>query len=315
MARHGGSSYRSIKTGAVNRILVTGAAGFAGSVIAAELTDRGHNVTRTRRPRPGVSAASGGESSTWVDIDLADEASFAELPQTFDVVVHAAVTLPHPGVTTDKMIADNIIATRNLINFARDSQVQKFIYLSSVSVHGTIISARVDEHTPIMNPEPYGYTKRAGELLLAEPAAALPSISLRLPGIVGSGANTNWLTAAAATLAAGRDLNIRNPDAPFNNAVHVHDLAAYCAHLVDAALDGHTAIPLGSEGMMTIQDIAGVLKARLGGGTINVVSDEKSPFTIDDSLARRSFGYVSMTIAEVVTKVADAALAYWKTIP
>ena len=81
-----------------------------------------------------------------------------------------------------------------------------------------------------------GITKLIGEKLLEESAGALPSLSIRLPAVIGRGSKRNWPSEALRKLKAGEPLDYFNPDAPFNNVVHERDLAA----LVTAALRART---------------------------------------------------------------------------
>ena len=92
--------------------------------------------------------------------------------------------------------------------------------------------ARADGSRAVVNVDAYGLTKLLGEKLLQESAGALPSLSIRLPAVIGRGSKRNWPSEALRKLKAGEPLDYFNPDAPFNNVVHERDVAA----LVGAAL-------------------------------------------------------------------------------
>src|SRR5207248_1320682 len=92
----------------------------------------------------------------------------------------------------------------------------------------------VDETTPITDPDIYGLTKLIGEKLVGDPTATFRSIAIRLPGVVGPGSVRNWLTNVVAAAKEGREIDIYNPTASFNNAIHVADLARFVANLLHA---------------------------------------------------------------------------------
>jgi hypothetical protein len=66
------------------------------------------------------------------------------------------------------------------------------------------------ESTPLRDPDAYGMTKRLGELMLAERAPGLSGLAMRLPGVVGPGAQRNWLAVAAGKIKRGEKLRAFN---------------------------------------------------------------------------------------------------------
>jgi nucleoside-diphosphate-sugar epimerase len=242
-------------------ILVTGAGGFSGSHVAVALRDRGYDVVAVagRRGKGRLEGVIGHPSRfTIVCGDLADDGF--ELPQGVQAVVHAAATSPAPGVTDADMVRDNVVATRRLLAQAETAGVTTFIYLSSLSIHGEVTGTELDETTPIVNPDTYGLTKLLGERMLAALAPKMRGLAIRLPGVLGRDSVRNWLTEVLAAARDGRDITVFNAAAPFNNAAHVDDLAAFVAHAIaDQSWRGFAAVPVGAGGMTSVGEAVAIL--------------------------------------------------------
>lgn len=260
------------------RVLVTGAAGFSGRAIARWLRAEGHDVIAHHRTSPLADDLSDGE--TW----QADLAGDDPLPERLDAIVHTAATSPPTGaadaVPVARLIRDNAVATARLA--AADTGV--FVYLSSLSIHGTITDTTVTPDTPIVNPDAYGLSKLLGEHAVAERGGS--ALAIRLPAVIGGGAARNWPVQVLAKIRAGETVRIFNADAAFNNVVHVQDVAAFAAHILTAPPSGFAAVPVASRGPVRVRDVPTRLAQGAGvDATVEEGSAEKASFTIDIAAA------------------------------
>lgn len=269
-------------------VLITGAGGRAGSAIAERLAAAGHTVNAQTRAKDG---------------DLSISAFVAPGTKT---VIHCAAELPGPKSSAAGIARNNVTATRNLIEAALTAGAERFLFFSAISVYGQVNENMVTEATPITNPDAYGASKLLGEQMLAEVAEQLPSISLRLPAIVGAGDQPNWLSRTVDKLRAGKPVHFINPDNPFNNAVHIDDLADFIINLLGQPLRGAHVINLAGVDTISVGEMVAVLKVELGSSSevTSEVRPEQPGFTIDCSLAREKFGWKPMSMAALLARLA-----------
>jgi len=284
-------------------VVVTGAAGFSGAHIVRALLGRGHTVTAViRSTRPQDLAGAQGHLAV-LSGDLAGEIA---LPSKADAVVHAAARSPAPGVTDEQMMRDNVRATERLVAYAKRADVRTFVFLSSLSVHGRIEASVVDENTPSLQPDVYGQTKRQCEELIASANRNFRSLAIRLPGVIGRNSVRNWLTGLLATAREGREITVYNPDAKYNNAVHVSDLAAFVPSLLEQTWAGADALPIGAAGETTVIEAARLIAEAFGGRSpIRISGAAKSPFTISSARARERYGYKPMDIHAMLCRFVE----------
>jgi nucleoside-diphosphate-sugar epimerase len=283
-------------------VFVTGAGGFSGSQLTLALLARGMRVTAHvgsgtgRLPEDAVQRG----DLRIVRGDLGQGVDFAE---PVDAVVHAAARSAWTGVSVDDMVRDNVMATRALIAAARRAGVATFILFSSLSVHGRITVPEVDEHTPIVDPDAYGISKRLCELMLEEATGDMRAVALRLPGVLGPGSVRNWLTMSLRRARAGEPVTVFDPVAEFNHAVHVADLARFTAQLVAGDWQGFAAMPLGAAGMTTAGAVARRLAAAGAPEAAVVVGGAPRPgYVISSALAQSRFGYAPMDIMTMLER-------------
>jgi UDP-glucose 4-epimerase len=285
-------------------ILVTGAGGFSGSHIAAALLSRGHHVTAAiGRSRERLDALAGGHED--LAVVTGNLAAGLAPSGRIEAIVHAAARSPAPGVTDADMEEANVAGTAQVVACARRSGAATVVYLSSLSVYGAIEGPVVDEATPFRSPDVYGATKYRGEeLLRAEPA--LRSLSIRLPGVIGPRSVRNWLTGVLAKAKAGQDIHFYNADSPFNNAIHVEDLAHLVVHAIERNdWSGHHAVTVGAAGMTTVRRAVAIVTGGIGSRSRLIAENSsRHRFTISSERAIREFGYAPMDIEAMLTRFA-----------
>ena len=293
-------------------VLLTGVTSFIGRHLAAHLHQSGIKIIATyRTANPGLLDALAGRCPDMrtIQLDLHDEVGFDKLPPTIDAVVHVAGAAP-PTATLDDMLNVNVAGTRNVQRYAMRAGAQKFIYTSSISIHGSIKVGVVNHSTTVNNPEPYGATKYLGERLLASGADTIPTVSIRLPSVIGRGAQHAWIPTIVERLISGTDVPYYNPTAAFNNAVHVGELSTLILRiLLDQDWRGHFAFPIGLSEPIEIQEVINILRKALNSKSQLLRKSEVKPsFIIDSSLAAEVFGYVPARTDETLRQYVEDIL-------
>jgi len=162
----------------MERVLVTGGAGFIGShlcerlraarcrVTAFDSFDPFYEPSRKRRNLAGLDADTG---FTLVEGDIRDEAAVERLfaPGDFDTVIHLAARAGvRPSLQQPRDYYDvNVVGTSVLLEAARRHGVRRFLFGSSSSVYGSAEKVPFAEDDPVDRPvSPYAASKKAGEL-------------------------------------------------------------------------------------------------------------------------------------------------------
>jgi len=283
------------------KVLVTGAKGFIGSVLAQGLERKGHCVFAC----VGSSCNDGeqGSSTSNVQYVHGDLLTNAVLPEEVDAVVHAAARSPWAGISNTSLLKDNVLLTDRMIAYAKRAGATRFIYLSSLSVYGDISTNTVDESTPIINPGIYGATKRLGEQLLQSESRCLPSISIRLPGVIGPKSVRNWMTQVLLAARDGREIEAYNPQALFNNAAHVEDIVNFVSQLLKMKWTGSEIVNIAACGEISIMDAIQIIVSGFGNRSRVVFREETRPsFIISSARATELFGYQPLVIDEMLKK-------------
>jgi UDP-glucose 4-epimerase len=191
------------------RVLVTGASGFVGKALVQRLAlQPGCFTVAAVRGLPlyGAAAFSGGlpdGTVQWVELgDLAKAEFRPGLFDDVDVVVHCAARV-HVMEERDAdplaaFRAVNLNGTLNLARAAAQAGVRRFVFLSTVKVHG--------EGTPYGKPftadavlcpvDPYAVSKMEAERALMALAAetGLEVVNVRPPLVYGPGVKANFLS-------------------------------------------------------------------------------------------------------------------------
>src|SRR6202043_3834930 len=159
------------------RILVTGGAGFIGSHLAEKLLSAGHDLAILDDFNdfygPQIKRENIARISHYVEIhhvDLRDNAAVRNLfhRQKFETIAHLAARAGvRPSIQNPQLYYDtNVAGTLHLLDAARLTGVERFIFASSSSVYGALKKVPFSEDQHLTQTlSPYAATKIAGEFL------------------------------------------------------------------------------------------------------------------------------------------------------
>jgi UDP-glucose 4-epimerase len=251
------------------KLLVTGGAGYIGSVVTRMLLDAGHQVVVLDDLRTGYAEALAPEAA-FVRASIHDAAEVLTPDAGFDGVVHlAALIAAGESMTSpERYWANNTVGSLALLDAARLAGVPRFVFSSTAAVYGDPTSLPITETASPLPTNTYGATKLAVDFALASLATAhgLAAVSLRYFNVAGAYLRDGialgerhepetHLIPIALQVAAGRreKLQLFGDDYPtvdgtcVRDYIHVEDLAR--AHLLalEAARPGeHRIFNLGN---------------------------------------------------------------------
>lgn len=154
------------------KILVTGAAGFIGSHITEMLVEKGYDVKAFVRYNSKNNWGWIEQSSYKNDIevvtgDIRDFDSVKNAMQNCNVVFHLAalIGIPYSYVSPLAYIKTNIEGTYNILQSARELNLEEILITSTSETYGTAQYIPIDEKHPIVGQSPYSASKIAADQL------------------------------------------------------------------------------------------------------------------------------------------------------
>lgn len=156
------------------KVLVTGADGFIGSHLTEKLVQDGYKV------KAFVQYNSFG-SNGWLDTidrktfneieifsgDIRDPYGVRTAMKDCDIVFHLAalIAIPYSYHSPNSYVDTNIIGTLNVLQAAKDFNINKIIHTSTSEVYGTAKYVPINEEHPLQGQSPYSATKIAADQL------------------------------------------------------------------------------------------------------------------------------------------------------
>lgn len=266
------------------RILITGGAGYIGSVTAALLCAENHEVVvlddLSTGHRPAVPAGAVFCHGRLHDAAVLD----AVFASPYDAVVHfAAFSLIEESVRDPlKYWQNNVGGTLALLRRVAAGGARRFVFSSSAAVYGEPAVVPIAEDAPLQPINPYGQTKLAMEQALAAVAAASPLAAVALRYFNAAGAwqdlgedhtpETHLIARLLRSLVVpGETFAVYGDDYPtpdgtcIRDYIHVRDLAeAHALALMWAERPGLTALNLGTGVGTSVREIVAAARQVTG---------------------------------------------------
>lgn len=291
------------------RVLVTGGAGYIGSVVTEELMRDGHQVvvydSLYKGHRQAVAAG-----ASFVQADLMDAATLRTTltDHQIDAVVHMAAdslvgeSCAHPA----KYYRNNLTAGLVLLDAMREVGVNRIVFSSTAATYGEPEKQPIEETAPNIPTNPYGQSKLAFEHAMRwyDEAYGLRYASLRYFNAAGASKNfgeshdpESHIIPIALQAAAGRRplVEVYGEDYPTRDGtcvrdyIHVIDLARAHILALKVVEQGSRIYNLGCGGegysvrevIETARDVTGkdipmrIAPRRAGDPAVLVASSEK----------------------------------------
>ncbi|HDN67753.1 MAG: UDP-glucose 4-epimerase GalE [Candidatus Latescibacterota bacterium] len=297
-------------------ILVTGGAGYIGSVVVEELLKRGESVVVYDSLYQGHRAAVD-PGAIFIKADLADTNKLDETIQQFEIksVMHfAAETVVERSMSDPaRYFQNNVVLSFNLLEAMRRQGVKKIVFSSSAAVYGEPVSIPIKENDPKSPTNSYGESKLMTERMLRwyDTAYGIRYASLRYFNAAGAsekyGEDHNpesHLIPLVLQTALGKRDRIEvfgtdyqdTPDGScIRDYIHVTDLAQAHILALDALEQESCVYNLGNGAGYSVLQVIEKAK-QVTGREINVVYGKRRPgdparLVASSDLIRRELGW------------------------
>jgi dihydroflavonol-4-reductase len=171
------------------RLLITGGTGFIGSQLAIEARSQGHDVVVTgllnnaqEQQRADRLEAAGAQV---IDGSLRVPTFARRLVQDRDAVIHLAAAQHAVNVSDDYFHAVNVEATRILLEACVRAGVARFLYGSTIGVHGSARDTAVTEDTPLAPDNVYTRSKAEAENVVRSFSNRIETTIARISEVYG----------------------------------------------------------------------------------------------------------------------------------
>lgn len=260
--------------------LVTGGAGFLGSLMARRLVERGEAVAIADL----YDDANRHEDVEWLECDILNPTRVFQAMKDVDVVHHSAALVP---LTRDAASFDrvNVEGSKIVAEAAARAGVKYFVHMSSSAVFGVPESCPIRPDTRPCPFEPYGKSKLAGENAVIEICQKnnLPYIVIRPRTIVGP-TRLGIFEILFRWIKESRNVYvIGNGDIPLQ-FLHPDDLVDACLLLLDQKRQG--AFNVGAAEFGTLRQALETLISHAGSKSQVVGLPVKPTVAILDALHR-----------------------------
>ena len=283
----------------MNRILVTGGAGYIGSHVVKRLGQAGHEITVIDDLSKGFR-----EAVCFGDLivgDVGDQRLVSTVlkEKRIEAVLHfaASTIVPESVANPLKYFRNNTFNTMNLIECCAQSGVKNFIFSSTAAVYGIPDDEECAEETATQPINPYGASKLMSERILRDVCAAsrMKHVILRYFNVAGSdpegdiGQSTKEATllvkvAAEAAVGVRDAVYVYGTDYPTVDGTGVRDYIHVC-DLADAHVKALTYLESGGESItlncgyghgFSVREVLDVAQ-KLADVPINVIDEARRP--------------------------------------
>jgi UDP-glucose 4-epimerase len=257
------------------KLLVTGGAGYIGSIVAQQLLGAAHEVVVLDSLERGHREAVP-DGARLAEVDLLDaERVAATVAEGFDGALHFAAyalvgeSVAHP----ERYYRNNVVGSLNLLDALRAAGVKRLVFSSTCAVYGEPEVVPMDEATPTRPVNSYGASKLAVDGMISDECRAhgLGAVSLRYFNVAGASGclgedhepETHLIpNVLRAAQGLQPEVQIFGTDYPtpdgtaVRDYIHIEDLAS--AHLL--ALDGarpgeHRIFNLGNGNGFSVREV------------------------------------------------------------
>jgi nucleoside-diphosphate-sugar epimerase len=217
-------------------VLITGGAGFFGSILAKMLLQRGCRcISLDVHPHDYSS-----ENLVALKADIRDRIAVLPIFQKYqpESVLHCAAVMAHGREGRAFLWSSNVEGTRNIAEVAKQTGVRQLLFLSTNCLWTKDLGHPIREDEPPAPVEIYGKSKLEGERILEQYAGTFRLSILRCPAIIDEG-RLGLLSILFEFIDEGRKIWVVGHGRNRYQWIHGGDAAEACMRLLD---DGHQGL-------------------------------------------------------------------------
>ena len=289
----------------MKKAVVTGGAGFIGSHLAEELSQRDYHLTildnLSTGKRENIAPLLDKKKAEFIQGSITDLPLLQKIFKNIDFVFHLAAiaSVPRSIEAPQESHEVNVTGTLNVLIAARDNKVKKVVNASSCAIYGDAPGLPKKEEMPINPISPYAVTKLAAEnyCQICQKVYDLPSVSLRFFNIFGPRQNPDSEYSAAIPKfikikSQGKKIHIYGDGKATRDYIYVKD--AVNALILAAESDASGIYNIGGGKSTTVNTLVDLI-SKLSGNNTPPIYGPPRPGDIVHSLAdiskARTFGF------------------------
>lgn len=257
----------------MSKILVTGAGGYIGSFVVGRLSVL-HDVYGVVRRYDDKSSF----RAKWIKENLATTDCSAQLPHDVDCVVHLAQSKEYrdfPSGSED-MRRVNIDATCKLLEWARKTGVQQFIFTSTANVYRKSTGLLTEAH-PTEPESFYGASKLSAEHLIWQYRDFFQVDILRLFTVYGPSQNGMLIPNIIDKILTGKPITLAEGEGFFLSPIFVADVVDVIQRLIaDPSRRIARLMNVCGDQVCSLSEIVKILEQVIGKSAIIQMTDEEA---------------------------------------
>jgi nucleoside-diphosphate-sugar epimerase len=307
-----------------SNILVTGGAGYIGSVLTRKLVLSKYNVKVLDSLIFGQDGISDLVSDNLVNLfvdDIRNKKIIADVLKDVDCVIHLAAIVGGPLCSKIPKAAKQIneFATKHIIDSCKKAGVQRFIFASTCSNYGSALET-VNEDTPLESLSLYSETKVKSEFnILNHQEENFEPCVLRFATAYGLSPRMRFdllLQEFIRDALVDKKISIFGPN-HWRPLVHVDDIASACITAIENSenISGEVYNVGDNEQNYTKKDLAEMIRKHIPSSTIEITESKQDPRNYKvsfDKIRNKLNFHVSKTaedgISEILNKIKDGEL-------
>ncbi|MCC6033939.1 MAG: SDR family NAD(P)-dependent oxidoreductase [Desulfurococcaceae archaeon] len=261
-------------------IVVTGGAGFIGSHLVDKLVELGFSVKVLDNLSSGslenIKHLLARKNIEFIHIDIKNYEELKKALRNVETIFHFAAN-PEVRVSTinpEVHFKENIVATFNVLEASRTSEVREIVFASSSSVYGEADNIPVPEEAPVKPVSVYGASKASCENLLHAYSVlyGLKTLVLRYANIVGPRLRHGIIYDLLIKLTRNRsELEVLGDGEQIRSYLHVRDAINATLIAWKYIKERYMVLNIGNKDWISVKDVVNIVLRETGLRGIKVI--------------------------------------------